>query len=952
MTQRSQKISTECFKNLHAEALSEFSTLKRVSHRLAMTEAGQKLENVLHVLLPRLLKRIGFNQQRIQDLLRDGPSRLVSLLKQEYDNIHSKIVETLSHIIKRVRADHDCKLPCNAVLSLLVDKQSTTAHFPTQLNPFTLNLSLAFLTIGLPRCTPEDNESLFPGLVIIMGSHSPDGAFVNSTARKCQCFQISHLLLRAIQSIVSASRNSLITKNKEKLEKSIKDGLSQQHNDFIREAKLACRNNPKTRDAVYQLLMDVLLFQPSVQGSSLPPPGLSQFSNERLLSGASLEKNWIAEFGKPSSLRNLKLNILDLIAPSRCWALFESACFGNKNVDDDDGRARTVSLLTMASGDVHADVRERASLYLKSHMDSLRNVSNHTTNKGDYILDISTELLGKPITIACELFSYVLGEIVAENTPSVVGKKGLFFSISMNTGMRAHLSKLNNDDRLAVMSMKRRMVSERSAIAVINFVAIHVFDNNPRIFSSFHNRNKNGEIKVESSLQKDGMTVLGFGNLALLALKKYLSSGANISGEKTQIASAFLLNSLSIRLASFYDNVFNYIKETKLNPASKEMVILEQMHELLSQCMASASSIITIASSSHLGDSKEGIEARDSCYGVIITIFRSRVIMTGGGMLFCRGNISSSVDSSSSERNGMSFESASLLFGCVAHENDSLRPRVCAALDALLAGYCKVLNDKWPETSNQSVIQPDNPWSSLTNLSSKSLTKTLNTPPYLTQELLPMLWNAALSSRPKASRHTVVKWADDLMKDIDLIKACHLLLFLCGDTDSTVSSLAKKRLDIATTQEGNITCSTVDGSPSIDLPDFSSVITTIFPKVPSKLTFDNPTYLKFSPQGQVAAIRFALKCLLSDFYGAEDKAIEYFLFHLSQTLTLFLINSKKASCCYDLLDECSFCLTSYLRTSQSARRLIVNKSLSLQIKSIVELTINCTPYRVDICWKI
>ena len=102
-----------------------------------------------------------------------------------------------------------------------------------------------------------------------------------------------------------------------------------------------------------------------------------------------------------------------------------------------------------------------------------------------------------------------------------------------------------------------------------------------------------------------------------------------------------------------------------------------------------------------------------------------------------------------------------------------------------------------------------------------------------------------------------------------------------------MSSLAKKRLDIAKTQEGNITCSTVDGSLSIDLPDFNSVITTIFPKVPSKLTFDNPTYLKFSPQGQVAAIRFALKCLLSDFYGTEDKAIEYFLFHLRQTLILF-----------------------------------------------------------------
>ena len=37
-------------------------------------------------------------------------------------------------------------------------------------------------------------------------------------------------------------------------------------------------------------------------------------------------------------------------------------------------------------------------------------------------------------------------------------------------------------------------------------------------------------------------------------------------------------------------------------------------------------------------------------------------LLTGCGMLFCRGNISSSVYSSLSEINGMSFESASLLF--------------------------------------------------------------------------------------------------------------------------------------------------------------------------------------------------------------------------------------------------------------------------------------------------
>ena len=43
---------------LHKEASNELSTLKRVSHRLAMTDAGPQLEKVLSLLLPRLLRRI------------------------------------------------------------------------------------------------------------------------------------------------------------------------------------------------------------------------------------------------------------------------------------------------------------------------------------------------------------------------------------------------------------------------------------------------------------------------------------------------------------------------------------------------------------------------------------------------------------------------------------------------------------------------------------------------------------------------------------------------------------------------------------------------------------------------------------------------------------------------------------------------------------------------------
>ena len=53
------------------------------------------------------------------------------------------------------------------------------------------------------------------------------------------------------------------------------------------------------------------------------------------------------------------------------------------------------------------------------------------------------------------------------------------------------------------------------------------------------------------------------------------------------------------------------------------------------------------------------LEAR----GLSSLVHQYHCLLTGCGMLCCRGNISSSVDSSSSERNGISFESVSLLFG-------------------------------------------------------------------------------------------------------------------------------------------------------------------------------------------------------------------------------------------------------------------------------------------------
>ena len=53
------------------------------------------------------------------------------------------------------------------------------------------------------------------------------------------------------------------------------------------------------------------------------------------------------------------------------------------------------------------------------------------------------------------------------------------------------------------------------------------------------------------------------------------------------------------------------------------------------------------------------LEAR----GLSSSVHQYHCLLMGGGMLFCRGNIFSGVEISSLERNGMSFESVSLLFG-------------------------------------------------------------------------------------------------------------------------------------------------------------------------------------------------------------------------------------------------------------------------------------------------
>ena len=94
-------------------ATTDLASLSRVSHRLALIDTSDKLQTVLDKLLSRLLQRIGDNNQL---LLGTTDEKLKDILSK----IHYKLIEMLSHIMKRVRDDTKCKLNAYSILQLLV----------------------------------------------------------------------------------------------------------------------------------------------------------------------------------------------------------------------------------------------------------------------------------------------------------------------------------------------------------------------------------------------------------------------------------------------------------------------------------------------------------------------------------------------------------------------------------------------------------------------------------------------------------------------------------------------------------------------------------------------------------------------------------------------------------------------------------------------------------------
>jgi proteasome component ECM29 len=873
-------------------AATELSSLGRVSHRLALIDSSERLQQVLEKLLPRLLRRIGENhQQQLELEINPIESSIFLQLKDTHGKIHAKLVEMLSHTMKRVRDDQLCKLPCKEVLQLLLlEEENTSASDGNVIlkanvlvDPFTLNLALAFITLGIPRCsTREDVEALLPSLLVLVGQFS-GLASIRTPAKRMQSHQVGHLLLRAIEWLVqddnklAQSTYSTLKATSKSLKK---DDSLEKESDNMTVARAVLDRDESAAGAVWDFLLDGILYQP-VAGD-VPPNGLSQAGHERLKSGnSSTSRDWAAEKAPSMKLMEFKVAILDFIAPSRRWAIFAAG-------SSDLSVSRTVALLVVASGDPNPEVAQRASTYLKMHHDSFRGSTNRHP-KGSVESSVETNMaVGDPVRLACGLLSLALGQTNAESAMMKLSTK----TTSAWLGLAPDDASSSDSSQL-MLSLKRRSILESTAATIIKYVTDKILEENPHVFHH-------------------AQDVLQMSTLSVLATQRTLShlrtsSGFSVLQAKPYVAAAQLLNVLCVRVSAFYDSLAE--ETSNVDPLEKMAMLTLMARALATACavLAPASSPISNANATAVVSNDGSIAIRDSCYGVLCSLCRSHFILAPESYIFTRGFL---LQASTGVAYVVSIDTASLLFGCASNEIEILRPRAVAALDALLGAYRRVFlvnkdsNPTGPEPQGDSeAAAPSNPWA--TTNSDDTLSKPCNGRKNLQRDtqnmvksLLPLLWSASQTSQAKASRVAAARWTSDLIKEIDITSASHLLCFLAGDPDVTASSIAREglgipsKLSIASATEEDFSSENTATADNQLLPDFGDYVSLVFPskrdsRERSSSDFWRPQYWDMSFAGKAAALRFGLVCLLSDIYGGEKGAEKVFFSTLADTLILF-----------------------------------------------------------------
>eukprot|EP00592_Proboscia_alata_P011054 CAMPEP_0194364980 /NCGR_PEP_ID=MMETSP0174-20130528/12930_1 /TAXON_ID=216777 /ORGANISM="Proboscia alata, Strain PI-D3" /LENGTH=2864 /DNA_ID=CAMNT_0039139339 /DNA_START=143 /DNA_END=8734 /DNA_ORIENTATION=+ len=866
-----------------------------------MTEDGPPLEKVLNLLLPRLLSRIGSNNHvRTKlnsfssiNLITDGDS-FNKLLKDVHTKIHLKLVEMLGHTMKRVRDDISgrCQIPCAAILDLLLlrkdvnsnnyNSSTTEAAAKTgsdvvAVDPFTMNLSLAFLTLGMPRVNDwkEMETVLLPGLINLLGRQQE--GHLSSVAKKNQFYQINHLVLTLIQMIANHGISGSSSSGGSSAKKG--NGNAAAADTMVKSRKESL--SMEAGGAFFDLLLSTMLYRPFLSpiaapnsngnnesvnsqhqqssssletGASLPPvaivssppPGLSPahyslLANSGISSPNNSNKNWMSQMAPTAAkLRDLKLSLLSFVAPCRRWDIFDVNNandinnYANNGSDNQNnvsmqqqqqhqkmGVSRAVVLMVVAWADSHSDVSQRGKDYLKAHLESVDRssslaaappsssvtdfvttspsspVASAATSNGGVSdsmsplppsLSLSSMAVGCPISVSITLLSLVMGGFASSrllsNSNSVqqqLSSKSINVSSCVPLGVSIGSDPQQNC---------RRMVSEATAATLLEFVTNRILLETPRLFEN--------DIGNSDSM--------GMASLAASSTYHFLiTANTDVSGKThcPRIASAKLLNALTVKLA-----LSQSLKHINVSASSdvEEKFRVSILKRVMKVCY-------TILSSRHCYHA----EVRDAIYGAMATLARcscaTQFVFSGDGS-----------DNINKINQLESIKTAELLFECVAAEEERLRIRAAAALDALLGCYrrevistfSKQHMNKMKEqekflgsTATQDQAEPDlpNPWATTSttditnNVSDTSQpqnnlsTNTTSSIPIISATpFLPLLWNAAQPFQPKASRLAVANWAKELLKLLDLCQACHLLCFLAGDLDSATCSLAKEGL--------------------------------------------------------------------------------------------------------------------------------------------------------------
>jgi hypothetical protein len=315
------------------------------------------------------------------------------------------------------------------------------------------------------------------------------------------------------------------------------------------------------------------------------------------------------------------------------------------------------------------------------------------------------------------------------------------------------------------------------------------------------------------------------------------------------------------------------------------------------------------------------VEIRDKMYGVVCTLARSR--------RFSLDERYSLFNNGITDENTGTFTStatAKLLFGCATNEVEALRPRATSALDALLAAYSRVVYSKMSELKSpvpESITPLTNPWASTSSPKSQPDPMQLQNKTFssdgLSQSLLPLLWSAARRNQTKSSRLSAARWSQELLLLMDSVSAYHLLCFLAGDDDSSVSMVSKKALGIEETIGQDVSLTSLYSSNNQEnKADFSELVVATIGK---EIVSSRPTFDGFHVRAQAATLRFLLQLLLDEnsFYG--DANLTEYVSAILKTIALYKDRPLTRDE-IDLLDECSICLAACTSSSQEAREVV------------------------------